>query len=626
MVYGNNGTYKLSNSSRPYTFRAVSGEIPDEWNKSVIKEKILSNVTTVQAPAQPAPLLINVTDLNSSLPSKRWFVSQAYDDLTRELKFNEDNSFDDLSRKNVRGRWEVDQNGTTAQITIRFNVNGDKAVFQVNQTDPYLSLNVLRTERDSLLKAMLFELPPGAVPPKYGNRPVTDDHTAPIRSLNQTIQAAESAMTANNWYYGRNTADQNYPLKFTADKKWKAVNDRDNHGTWKIEKDMGVLILTITFDNEDKATYELTGLEPLTYSMIRSQRYGMDGSKIYSQEKPVVVSANGFGHEVGDIVDSLESLMVGKSWIAGNSSFNSVTDHYVFFPNHTYATDLRHDISGKWELENNGTVNVLTMTQLLEVGNGSFIEEGTIRYEMTEGTDLVQFRAVESSWVERKFWVLQQNDTIRTAQLHHPESSLMIGKNFSAGLHENATDNKYTFFKNGTFKSVDNGNGTWAVKIDNSTTHLLLNQSSKTANATSNKTEYVLVNSKGQLKFKNVLAEANNTMVNWTLVEDHNATLKKLNASTEELDSVLADSDWFAGEVETSTDHPWKFYSNKTFVTEKDNNTGNWTVRKVGGVTQLKLKWENGGSATFDLAQAKPIVKFKLFSSNFKHMRSWRLW
>lgn len=48
----------------------------------------------------------------------------------------------------------------------------------------------------------------------------------------------------------------------------------------------------------------------------------------------------------------------------------------------------------------------------------------------------------------------------------------------------------------------------------------------------------------------------------------------------------------------------------------------------VGKLVHLKMIWKNSGKATFELKQGNSsgVVKFGCFSSNFKHMRSWKLW
>ena len=48
------------------------------------------------------------------------------------------------------GRWEVDQNGTTAQVIIRFNVNGDKAV--ADPAAPMEELGRGRRERKAVMR------------------------------------------------------------------------------------------------------------------------------------------------------------------------------------------------------------------------------------------------------------------------------------------------------------------------------------------------------------------------------------------------------------------------------------------------------------------------------------------
>lgn len=132
-----------------------------------------------------------------------------------------------------------------------------------------------------------------------------------------------------------------------------------------------------------------------------------------------------------------------------------------------------------------------------------------------------------------------------------------------------------------------------------------------------------------QMKFDVVEHTGRPYMANWTLFEDNNKTKEKLNkkASAAE-EGIMTKNEWFAGELETDTEHPWKFHANKTFITKEDGNTGNWTLFKVGKLMHLKMKWENGGKATFELKQGKSsgMVKFACFASNFKHMRSWKLW
>lgn len=265
-------------------------------------------------------------------------------------------------------------------------------------------MGVLRTERDSLLKAVLFELPPDAVAPGPTDGP--EFAGVAIRSLNQSIQAIEHAMDSNKWYYGKNVKDQNYPLKFkTADKTWNAINDRSIHGTWKIYKEAGHIELHLTFENNDTASCDLIAFDPLTFNIERSTRYGMNGFKIYSQPNPISIGGDDVGHQIGDVVDALESLMIGKRWVAGRHAINGTTG-YRFYRNHTYAEIPYDDISGQWKLQNNGSSNILTMTNLIEVGNGSFIEQGTTKFEMLEGNNLMAFSAFESSWTERAEWVL----------------------------------------------------------------------------------------------------------------------------------------------------------------------------------------------------------------------------
>lgn len=143
--------------------------------------------------------------------------------------------------------------------------------------------------------------------------------------------------------------------------------------------------------------FDLAGFNPLVFKHHYSTRDGMIGYKIYTQENPVSTDGKDEGNDIGDMVDSLESLMVGKSWVAGHSALNSSVA-YRFYNNHTYAKAPYDDIDGKWTLKNNGSSNILTMTQISEVGNGSIIEHGSTKYEMVEGNDVIQFGAFESDW------------------------------------------------------------------------------------------------------------------------------------------------------------------------------------------------------------------------------------
>ena len=201
--------------------------------------------------------------------------------------------------------------------------------------------------------------------------------------------------------------------------------------------------------------------------------------------------------------------MVGKSWIAGPSVFNA-TNPYRFYNNHTYALPPFDDIDGKWKLENNGTVNFLTMTQIKEIVNGSIIEQGTIKYKMLEGNNVILFSAIESDWTERADWVLTQNDTIRSDKKVYRENTLMLDKDFYLGNSSDNKTNMYKFHLNMTFSSKNDGNGTWNLQIKDSKTHLHLNFT----NVTGNTTELEMRQSGKQLRFEVTEAAGRPSMAN----------------------------------------------------------------------------------------------------------------
>lgn len=93
---GGNATFKLAAPSRPFIFNTVSVFVNDKasqkYKDAVIQEFKLANSTS-NATAVAPTIVANASLLNKTLTSKRWFVGQSTDDLTREFKFNKDNTF-----------------------------------------------------------------------------------------------------------------------------------------------------------------------------------------------------------------------------------------------------------------------------------------------------------------------------------------------------------------------------------------------------------------------------------------------------------------------------------------------------------------------------------------------------
>lgn len=177
----------------------------------------------------------------------------------------------------------------------------------------------------------------------------------------------------------------------------------------------------------------------------------------------------------------------------------------------------------------------------------------------------------------------------------------MIGKDFYLANTTDSKTNKYNFHLNMTFNSKNEGSGKWNLQIHNGKTLLHLNYTNATGVSP---VELEMRQSSKQLKFEVIDATGRPAVANWTLFEDSNKTNLALNkTATAAQEKILTDNDWYAGELETDTEHPWKFFANKTFITQADGNMGNWTLVKVANKFHLRMKWENGGRATFELKQ-----------------------
>ena len=105
----------------------------------------------------------------------------------------------------------------------------------------------------------------------------------------------------------------------------------------------------------------------------------MAGGIIFSGDHPKRINDYEVGHELGDVVDSLESVMVGKKWWAGDNDTDT-THPFAFYSNHSFTEVMEEDEDGgkrgSWMMLNDGDSNMLTLKWLKEAKDGTEEENG----------------------------------------------------------------------------------------------------------------------------------------------------------------------------------------------------------------------------------------------------------
>ena len=211
----------------------------------------------------------------------------------------------------------------------------------------------------------------------------------------------------------------------------------------------------------------------------------------------------------------------------------------------------------------------------------------------------------------------------------------LVEKQWNAGKGANTGEesfckNPWRFFENGYFVTMrDEHHGVWKLSENKSKIHLELQWKSNDGKAVfelQQNNDWKCVTWPWDfLKNWRIV----NQQVEGTGPEDENIIAK--------LESFMVSNKMKAGNYRSPEEHydknPWKFKSDRTFVTERDGHHGVWEIKNAGGRYELYMHWENHeGFAIFQFNHlGKPginkdnVVNLNCMNGGWGFMKAWNI-